>query len=263
MAGLSCGVDIGTTNIKVVIIDGEGQVLARETRPTPRIASGEGDPLALVAALESMIIIAWKRVGTSAPIEAIAAAGVGEDGVLVDARLRPLGPAIPWFDPRAQAEAEELADRGRGRLDDRNAGRGRAHALRHRHSDDPAGRRGPRSSRRCLGLVARRSRGNRRFTRHRRTDLCRNRGSGCAATGHCSIDTDLRRRRGSSQGLRAGGDGLASEGAAARPSGPAADAWRAGSPRCHSSGNPLPSTRSKTGSLLQIRRDASSWRGES
>jgi len=110
MAGLSCGVDIGTTNIKVVIIDGEGQVLARETRPTPRIASGEGDPLALVAALESMIIIAWKRVGTSAPIEAIAAAGVGEDGVLVDARLRPLGPAIPWFDPRAQAEAEELAD---------------------------------------------------------------------------------------------------------------------------------------------------------
>lgn len=109
MAGLTCGVDVGTTNIKVLLTDGEGQVLARLARPTPRISSGEGDPLALVAALEAMILAAWRGLGTSEPIEAIAAAGVGEDGVLVDATLRPLGPAIPWFDLRARAEAEELA----------------------------------------------------------------------------------------------------------------------------------------------------------
>ncbi|MCX5579433.1 hypothetical protein [Kaistia terrae] len=77
MVGLACGVDIGTTNIKVVLTDTAGQVLARETRPTPRIASGEGDPLALVSALEAMILAAWRGLGTSEPIEAIAAAGVG------------------------------------------------------------------------------------------------------------------------------------------------------------------------------------------
>lgn len=109
MAGLTCGVDVGTTNIKVVLADGEGHVLARKARPTPRIASGEGDPLALIATLESMIVDAWRELDTNEPIEAIAAAGVGEDGILVDAALRPLGPAIPWFDPRARAEAEELA----------------------------------------------------------------------------------------------------------------------------------------------------------
>ncbi len=56
-----------------------------------------------------MILDAWRTAGGGQPIAAIAAAGVGEDGLLVDAGLRPLTNAIAWFDDRAEAEASELA----------------------------------------------------------------------------------------------------------------------------------------------------------
>lgn len=47
----------------------------------------------------------WRRRA----LRAIAATGVGEDGMGIDAQLRPTGPALPWFDARAAREADELA----------------------------------------------------------------------------------------------------------------------------------------------------------
>lgn len=47
-------------------------------------------------------------------VHAISAAGVGEDGILVDARLRPLTKALAWFDPRRQQIFRSL----RPQLDD-------------------------------------------------------------------------------------------------------------------------------------------------
>ena len=106
-----CGVDIGTTNLKVVVADAAGRLLAQVSQPAPR-REQDGvpvtDPGALLAFVETMIAQAWREAGAVEPIAAIATAGVGEDGFLVDSNLRPRSNAIPWFDGRAAAEAEEL-----------------------------------------------------------------------------------------------------------------------------------------------------------
>jgi xylulokinase len=108
---LSCGIDIGTTNVKVVLASEDGRALHSRSVPTPRRHDGVGpvtDATELVTMLEEMIVDGWRAAGGGEPLLAIAAAGVGEDGVGVDRTLCPTGPAIPWFDTRAVAEAETL-----------------------------------------------------------------------------------------------------------------------------------------------------------
>ena len=101
-----CGVDVGTTNTKVVALDADGVVVARASRPTPRDAEGLWiDARALFGAIEEMVV---QACGPRYEVHAICAAGVGEDGVLVDAELRPLTTALAWFDPRRQSIFREL-----------------------------------------------------------------------------------------------------------------------------------------------------------
>ncbi len=101
-----CGVDIGSTNAKVVALDEGGTVLARASRRTPR--DGDGlwiDADALVDALEEMIL---EVCGRRHEVQAICVAGVGEDGVLVDESLRPVTKALAWFDPRRSGIFRDL-----------------------------------------------------------------------------------------------------------------------------------------------------------
>lgn len=94
------GVDIGTTNLKVVALDPEGTVVARAIRPTPREAGTSLiDAGTLVAAIEDMVVAVC---GDRYLLAAICAAGMGEDGVLLDAHLAPAMPALAWFDPVRQ-----------------------------------------------------------------------------------------------------------------------------------------------------------------
>lgn len=101
-----CGVDVGTTNTKVVAVDEEGSVVARGSRPTPRDAADLSiDADALVDAIEDMIV---ELCSSRFVVTAVATAGVGEDGVLVDRRTRPLGRAMAWFDPRRERIYQDL-----------------------------------------------------------------------------------------------------------------------------------------------------------
>jgi len=112
MAGLDCGIDIGSTNLKVVLAGEDGRALHTRTLPTPRVRDGVGpvsDPMALVRLLEEMIIAGWRAAGQGVPLRSIAVAGIGEDGVGVTYDLTPTGFAIPWFDKRAAKEAKGLA----------------------------------------------------------------------------------------------------------------------------------------------------------
>jgi xylulokinase len=114
---LDCGIDIGTTNLKVVLIDGDGRAVAGRSIPTPRLFDGVGpvtDATALVCLLEELIIDAWRDHGRGQPLRSITAAGIGEDGIGIGADLRPTGLAIPWFDRRAEpmiAALRALGDR--------------------------------------------------------------------------------------------------------------------------------------------------------
>jgi xylulokinase len=113
MPVLACGVDIGSTNLKVVLLDREGRTVWSRAVPTPRVEDGGGsvatDANRLLAAVEAMVVEGWRATGDGVPLAAIACAGVGEDGVGLSADLGPTGPALAWFDGRARAEAEELA----------------------------------------------------------------------------------------------------------------------------------------------------------
>jgi len=111
VTGLHCGIDIGSTNLKVVLLDEDGRVAFSRAVPAPRVADGTAiatDAPALVAELEALIIEGWRSCGHRAPLRSISTAGVGEDGVCVTKGLRPTGLAIPWFDLRAREEAALL-----------------------------------------------------------------------------------------------------------------------------------------------------------
>ncbi|MFT3987517.1 FGGY family carbohydrate kinase [Aestuariivirga sp.] len=112
MAGLDCGIDIGSTNLKVVLAGDDGRARATHTVPTPRVSDGvasASDAMALVRLLEDMIIASWRDAGQGVPLRSIAVAGIGEDGIGVTADLTPTGLAIPWFDKRAAEDAKALA----------------------------------------------------------------------------------------------------------------------------------------------------------
>ena len=111
MSALSCGVDIGSTNVKVTLVDECGHAVWTKAVPTPRVSDEGGvatDALGLVAMVEEMIVTGWRLHGNSLPLQAIAAAGVGEDGVGVRDDLTPTGLALPWFDGRAATQAKDL-----------------------------------------------------------------------------------------------------------------------------------------------------------
>lgn len=111
MSALSCGVDIGSTNVKVTLVDEHSRAVWTKAVPSPRLPDEGGvatDAVGLVAMIEEMIVTGWRLHGRSLPLRAIAAAGVGEDGVGVGADLTPTGLALPWFDERAATQANDL-----------------------------------------------------------------------------------------------------------------------------------------------------------
>lgn len=114
MSGEAClGIDLGTSAVKVLVLDGGGAALARVSRtyPThaPRPGWAEQSP------------DDWWTAVCEATREAISQAGVevasvGLSGqlngfVLLDERDEPLADAVIWLDIRAAAEAAELAEK--------------------------------------------------------------------------------------------------------------------------------------------------------
>jgi sugar (pentulose or hexulose) kinase len=107
---VALGIDVGSTNAKVVAVDADGSVVSRVVRPTPR------DPVrltidaeVLVDAVEDMVVAAC---GDGLELRAVSVAGVGEDGVLVDAHQAPVTEALAWFDPRRLTVHRSLLERG-------------------------------------------------------------------------------------------------------------------------------------------------------
>ncbi|QUY61631.1 Putative carbohydrate kinase [Gulosibacter molinativorax] len=103
---VACGVDVGSTNVKVVLLAPDGEVVARVGRLTPRDAQGlciEG--ATLLSTVESMMA---EACADRFEVHAVCVAGMGEDGMLVDERLVPLTPALAWFDPRRQGVLHSL-----------------------------------------------------------------------------------------------------------------------------------------------------------
>jgi xylulokinase len=110
---LFCGIDIGTTNLKILFMDDEGRTQWVKSVPAPHLHYGLGvvtDARQLVSVAEGLIIEGWRAVGKGRTISAISSGGIGEDGVGVDENLQPLGHAIQWNDRRGESFAMALGE---------------------------------------------------------------------------------------------------------------------------------------------------------
>lgn len=105
------GVDFGTTHCKAGIFDERGEAVALSSRPTPTRHTAEGfayyDPDELWAAVAAVMREAVAASG--APVEAIGVASMGEAGLLIEPDTgRARSHVLPWYDRRADAQAERI-----------------------------------------------------------------------------------------------------------------------------------------------------------
>lgn len=111
------GIDLGTSEVKAVVIDGDGQLLALAgsplavSRPHPRWS--EQDPLAWWQAACDTVAKLRVELGDTrfAEINAIGLSGQMHGAVLLDSDDRVLRPAILWSDSRSTTECAELTQR--------------------------------------------------------------------------------------------------------------------------------------------------------
>jgi sugar (pentulose or hexulose) kinase len=107
---LLVGVDVGTTRVKAGLITLEGVELTRAAVPTVwerRPTGAEARPDEFVRAVRHVLA----RTLAAAPPGEIIGVGVtsmAETAVLVDDEGRALGPAVAWYDRRADADVEQM-----------------------------------------------------------------------------------------------------------------------------------------------------------
>ena len=104
------GVDIGTSGVKAIVMDANGEVVAQATASLsvqrPRPLWSEQDPNAWWKATNSAV----KQLPQAArqAIEAIGLAGQMHGATVLDSADRPLRPAILWNDGRSEQACESL-----------------------------------------------------------------------------------------------------------------------------------------------------------
>ncbi|MCC7449278.1 MAG: xylulokinase [Anaerolineae bacterium] len=107
------GIDLGTSSVKVVIIDEQANIrgVGAEEYPIliPRPNWAEQDPEDWWKATISAVRQALKQSGDKA-VDAIGFSGQSHGGVLLDADNRPIGNAIIWADQRSAQEVDEVID---------------------------------------------------------------------------------------------------------------------------------------------------------
>ena len=102
------GIDVGTTGLKAVAVNPEGEILREKTARYPTRLAGLG---------AEQDARAWWRAATEAlpevvggePVCGVAVTCQAPTLVCVDGDFGPLGAALTWIDRRAHREAEEIA----------------------------------------------------------------------------------------------------------------------------------------------------------
>jgi sugar (pentulose or hexulose) kinase len=112
MDPLLVGLDVGTTSSKAVVFTAAGQLLAQGRSSTQWDTTAHGAEMSPAAVLASAREALARAVAAApdGPIAAVGVTGMGECGVLIDGRGRPLGPIIAWHDTRDRAEVDDLEE---------------------------------------------------------------------------------------------------------------------------------------------------------
>lgn len=105
--GTFLGIDVGTTKLKLVVIDQKGDILQKKTanisRQLGRNGTVEIDPNLWIKA-----ILGLSKKMTLSKIDAIGLSGQMHTLVLLDEKLMPIKNAIVWADSRGKEESEFL-----------------------------------------------------------------------------------------------------------------------------------------------------------
>lgn len=107
------GLDVGSTGIKLLIIDGAAEELLTVREPTPWTSGANGTteifPADLSAVVGALISKAAKTLDErGVNVRALAIAGMGETGVIIDDEGSATTSGFAWFDPRGSHEIESL-----------------------------------------------------------------------------------------------------------------------------------------------------------
>jgi xylulokinase len=113
---MDLGIDIGTSAVKVVLVDADDRLIDQESQPLtvsrPQPLWSEQDPEAWWRATEAAIIaLRGRQAKAMAAVRGIGLSGQMHGATLLDAAGRVLRPAILWNDGRSGAECVELERR--------------------------------------------------------------------------------------------------------------------------------------------------------
>lgn len=109
---LFLGIDAGTSNVKAVVIDMEGNLLGVGSYAcsliTPRPGWAEQDPEEWWAACNHAVVSAVQTSGRGGDITAIGVTGQQQGCTILDHTMSPLMNSIIWMDQRSSHEVEEV-----------------------------------------------------------------------------------------------------------------------------------------------------------
>lgn len=114
---LYCGIDIGTSSTKVLMIDAAGELKALTSRSypleQPRPGYAEQDPDGILEAILAALTDAIQQVDHS-KIEAMAFSSAMHSVLLLNRDMAPFTPLITWADSRSESEAVQLRQQPEG-----------------------------------------------------------------------------------------------------------------------------------------------------
>jgi len=111
------GLDLGTTNIKALLVDEDGRVVARSSAPVGIVHAADGAVEQDIEEIWSATLAALRGVGAAGQRAAVRAVGISAQGGALQITAgdgQPVGPVISWLDGRGGPYNEKLnADPGR------------------------------------------------------------------------------------------------------------------------------------------------------
>jgi len=114
------GLDLGTTNVKAVVVGGDGAVVARGAAPVGLIHVDGGGVEQDIEEIFASTVAAIGEAGESADLSAVGAVGISAQGgalQVLDGDDRPVGRVISWLDARGRPYDRAVTDEiGAGEL---------------------------------------------------------------------------------------------------------------------------------------------------
>lgn len=116
MTRLVAGLDLGSTGIKLLVLDDQQQQILMKKRPTPWESDPTGAVImrseALLAVVDQLLCDAASDLMAmdDARVVVLSVTGMGETGYLVDSMGTPVAPAFAWFDQSGHEVVDALPE---------------------------------------------------------------------------------------------------------------------------------------------------------